>query len=86
MAKKRKVSIEILTPAMAESGLIEEVSMADPAEMKLEEGDRVVVRLFRLGKDHEEEEHLDDGTFPLQWTLWCDPRSITNLQRPTVPS
>jgi hypothetical protein len=63
MAKKRKVSIEILTPAMAETGLFEEVSIADLAEMKLGDGDRVVVRLFRIGKDHGEEEIPDDGKF-----------------------
>jgi hypothetical protein len=63
MAKKRKISIEILTSAMAETGLIEEVSIVDPAEMKLGDGDRVVVRLFRMGKDHGEEESPDDGKF-----------------------
>jgi hypothetical protein len=63
MAKKRKISIEILTPATADHGLLEEVGSVDPATLTLEDADRAVVRLFRLGKDDDDEDCQDDGRF-----------------------
>lgn len=65
MAKKRKISIEILSPILAETGLVEE-DMGGGSSLDalttLEDGEVAVVRLFRLGHgDDDDDESPDDG-------------------------
>lgn len=67
MAKKRKISIEILTPAFAETGLIEEDMGGGGSPLDelttLQDSEIAVVRLFRMGHgdDDDDEDSPDDG-------------------------
>lgn len=59
MAKKRRISVEILCPANAENGLAT-VEDWNPEDGKLDDHDRVVVRVFRAARRGEEDDS-DDG-------------------------
>ena len=75
MAKQRRISIEILSPAQPENGLLqEEVEDWNPVDNgTLEDQDRVVVRIFRAarrGEESDDDDEQHDGMFIL-FLLLC---------------